>query len=120
MADSETSRLFRPVNQSLGQQPSLGPIPANLVAPSAVILLLFYFLLVVVLRLTFAWFLLVSVWGIATWWVVVGEKPWKFTHKFVAVPDWTRGHVLYTPCLPQESEYDEASPGHETVSTETV
>jgi hypothetical protein len=102
MADADASRLFRPINQSLGQQPSLGPIPAHLLAPSAVILVMFYLVIVVVLGLTFAWFLLLSVWGVATWWVVVGERPWKFINKFVAVPDWTRGHVLYTACLPND------------------
>jgi hypothetical protein len=30
MAESEPSKHFRPVNQSLGQQPTLGPIPTNL------------------------------------------------------------------------------------------
>jgi energy-coupling factor transporter transmembrane protein EcfT len=99
MADTDAAKLFRPINQSLGQQPSLGPIPAHLLAPSAVILVMFYLVIVVVLSLTFAWFLLSSVWGVATWWVVVGERPWKFINKFVAVPDWTRGYVLYTACL---------------------
>jgi hypothetical protein len=116
MPEAQSSEVFRPVNQSLGQQPSLGPIPANLIAPSAVILLGFYLFLVVLLRLKFAWFLLLSVWGIATWWVVVGEKPWKFTHKFVRVPDWTRGYVVYTSYWPDDYDDDQAEHGYETLS----
>lgn len=120
MAESGASRLFRPVNQSLGQQPSLGPIPANLLAPSAAILVVFYLLCIVLLGLPFAWFLLLSVWATSAWWVVVGEKPWKFTNKFVQVPDWTRGYVLYHPCLQYDDNHDEATSGHATLPTETV
>jgi hypothetical protein len=105
MAESEQSAFFRPVNQSLGQQPSLGPIPAQLLAPSAAILVGFYVVSVLVLRLTFGWFLLLSFWGITSWWVVVGQKPWKFMHKFKAVPDWSRGHLVYLRCL-REEVYD--------------
>jgi hypothetical protein len=104
MAESEPSTLFRPVNQSLGQQPTLGPIPANLLAPSGGILVSFYVLVEVILGLGFLLFLLLSVWGISTWWVVVGEKTWTFTNKFVSVPDWKRGHVLYQPRLPHHYE----------------
>jgi hypothetical protein len=96
---------FRPVNQSLGQQPSLGPIPSNLLAPSAAILFGFYVLFFLVLRLAFVWFLLLSIWGICTWWVVVGEKTWRFSNKFITVPDWKRGHLPYHPCL-RENRHD--------------
>jgi hypothetical protein len=95
MSSAEPSRLFCPINQSLGKQPSLGPIPANLLAPSGGILVSFYILVEVLLGLGFAAFLLLTTWGISTWWVVVGEKTWKFTNKFVAVPDWKRGHLPY-------------------------
>ncbi|MEO0825165.1 MAG: hypothetical protein AAFV72_14865 [Cyanobacteria bacterium J06635_1] len=96
---AEPQKLFRPINQSLGQQPSLGPIPANLLAPTGAILIVAYVLVQVILNLGFAPFLLLSAWGISTWWMVVGEKVWKFTNKFVSVPDWTRGHVPYQPQL---------------------
>jgi hypothetical protein len=96
---TETQKQFRPINQSLGQQPSLGPIPAYLLAPSSMILVGSYLLTQIVLSLGFAWFLLVSLWGICTWWVVVGEKMWKFTHKFISAPDWHRGYVQYIRCL---------------------
>ncbi|MEM1279642.1 MAG: hypothetical protein AAGG53_06345 [Cyanobacteria bacterium P01_H01_bin.152] len=91
VTSDEPSRLFCPVNPSLGKNPSLGPIPANLLAPSGG----FYILIEVLLSLGFVLFLLLSLWGVSTWWVVVGEKTWRFTHKFVRVPQWKRGHVSY-------------------------
>jgi hypothetical protein len=91
----EHSRLFCRVNPSLGKNPSLGPIPANLLAPSGAILVGFYILIEVLLSLGFVLFLLLSLWGVSTWWVVVGEKTWRFTHKFIRVPQWKRGHVSY-------------------------
>ena len=99
MAEFEPSRLFRPINQSLGQQPTLGPIPANLLAPTGGILVIFYILTQIVLHWGFTSFLLLSIWGVSTWWIVVGEKTWKFTHKFVPVPSWKRGHILYQGLL---------------------
>jgi hypothetical protein len=105
MAERDTHRQFRPVNQSLGQQPSLGPIPSNLLGPSAGILFGFYVLFVVILHISFSWFLLLSIWGIASWWVVVGEKTWRFTHKFKGVPDWKRGHLGYR-CYLREKDHD--------------
>jgi hypothetical protein len=35
----------------------------------------------------------------------VGEKTWRFTHKFKGVPDWKRGHLDYQCCL-REEDYD--------------
>ncbi len=104
------TQQFRPVNQSLGQQPSLGPIPANLLAPSAAILFGFYVLFVLLLRVSFIGFLLLSVWGITSWWVVVGEKTWRFTHKFKRVPDWRRGHCHYRCCLREENDDSNETP----------
>jgi hypothetical protein len=104
MAERDQANQFRPVNQSLGKQPSLGPIPAALLAPSLVILVGSYFLVHVVLSLGFLWFLLVSTWGLSTWWLVVGERTWRFTNKFVSPPDWNRGYVHYIRCLEQEND----------------
>lgn len=98
VAESNQSSLFREVNQSLGQQPNLGPIPTTLLAPSGGIIVSFYVLIEVLLGLGFPLFLLLSAWSISTWWIVVGEKTWKFTNKLIPVPDWTRGHVQYMSC----------------------
>ncbi|MEM9088675.1 MAG: hypothetical protein AAGC93_08015 [Cyanobacteria bacterium P01_F01_bin.53] len=100
MADTVKQRLFCRVNQSLGTQPTLGPVPTNLLAPSLAILVISYFVTQVLLRLGFPAFLLCTVWLICTWWVVVGEKTWQFTHKLIPVPNWSRGYVRYCRCLP--------------------
>jgi hypothetical protein len=102
MAESEEKRPFRLTNQSLGQQPSLGPIPMNLLAPSGIILTIAYLIVRVILRWNFPLFLAVSIWGISAWWIVVGEKTWKFTNKFVPVPNWRRGHVRYRRYLERD------------------
>ncbi|NET34888.1 MAG: hypothetical protein F6K19_23170 [Cyanothece sp. SIO1E1] len=102
MAESEQPKLFRPVNQSLGQQPSLGPIPAHLLAPSGAILVSCYILVELLLSLGFVSFLLLSSWGISAWWVVVGEKTWMFTHKFIPVPNWKRGQLPYQSPLEKD------------------
>ena len=41
----EKENQFRPVNQILGSQPSLGPIPADQIIPWTVIVLTAYFLI---------------------------------------------------------------------------
>jgi hypothetical protein len=99
MASHDPEKQFRIINQSLGQQPSLGPIPMGLLAPSGAILFVSYFMARVALNWSFPIFLVISAWGICTWWAVVGEKTWKFTNKFVAVPDWNRGYRRYRSCL---------------------
>ncbi len=96
---SQRQGLFCEINRSIGQQPSLGPIPAALIAPSGGILFCLYFLLMVVLKVGIPIFLLVTFWCVATWWVVVGEKVWKYINKFVPVPNWKRGFLRYQPLL---------------------
>ena len=91
-------RLFCSINQSLGTQPTLGPIPTNLLAPSIAILVGSYLFAEILLSLGFAAFLLLATWMICTWWVVVGEKTWRFTNKLTPVPNWTRGYVPYHRC----------------------
>ena len=95
MAETTERSLFCPVNQSLGAQPTLGPIPTTLLGPSLSIFVGSYCFTKVLLGLSFAAFLLCSAWMICTWWVVVGEKTWQFSNKLMKVPTWSRGHVLY-------------------------
>ncbi|MGB3788430.1 MAG: hypothetical protein WA949_10500 [Phormidesmis sp.] len=95
MTETTQRRLFCAVNQSLGAQPTFGPIPTNLLGPSLSILVGSYCLTQVLLGLSFAAFLLFTAWMICTWWVVVGENTWQFTNKLVSVPNWNRGYVLY-------------------------
>ena len=95
MSESTERRLFCSVNQSLGAQPTLGPIPTSLLGPSITILVGSYCLTQIFLSLDFASFILLAAWLICTWWVVVGEKTWQFTNKLVRVPNWSRGYVHY-------------------------
>ena len=95
MSEISQRKLFCTVNQSLGAQPTLGPIPTSLLGPSLTIVVGSYCFTQILLGLSFAAFLLLTAWMICTWWVVVGEKTWQFTNKLVSVPCWSRGYVRY-------------------------
>ncbi|MBD2775552.1 hypothetical protein [Iningainema tapete] len=93
---------FRPVNQILGAQPSLGPIPADQVFPWTLIILGSYLIVNGVFGGIFQndfqkwlWTLLIAGWGMATWWILTGGRSWRFLSKFIAVPSWTRGSARY-------------------------
>jgi hypothetical protein len=97
---------FRPVNQILGSQPSLGPIPADQIIPWAVIALSVYFIINGVFSGLFEddfqrwlWIVLMTGWGMATWWILTGGKSWRFLSKLIAVPTWTRGFARYQSWL---------------------
>ncbi len=97
---------FRPVNQILGSQPSLGPIPADQIIPWAVIALSVYFIINGVFGGLFEddfqkwlWIVLMTGWGMATWWILTGGKSWRFLSKLIAVPTWTRGFARYQSWL---------------------
>ncbi|MEA5514808.1 hypothetical protein [Nodularia sp. UHCC 0506] len=102
----EREQEFRPVNQILGSQPSLGPIPADQIFPWIVIILAAYFVVNGVFGGIFAddfqrwlWTVLIAGWGIATWWILTGGRSWRFLSKFVGVPTWTRGFARYQSLL---------------------
>jgi hypothetical protein len=102
----ERDQEFRPVNQILGSQPSLGPIPADQILPWLVIVLCAYFLINGVFGGLFAddfqrwlWTALIAGWGIATWWILTGGRSWRFLSKFIGVPTWTRGFARYQSLL---------------------
>ena len=102
----ERDQEFRPVNQILGSQPSLGPIPADQIFPWVVIILVSYFVINGVFGGLFAddfqrwlWTALMTGWGIATWWILSGGKSWRFLSKFIGVPTWTRGFARYQSLL---------------------
>ncbi len=98
----DRDKEFRPVNQILGSQPSLGPIPADQVFPWTVIALTSYFIINGVFGGLFAddfqkwlWTILITGWGMATWWILTGGRSWRFLSKFIGVPTWTRGTARY-------------------------
>ncbi|BCL34444.1 hypothetical protein [Nostoc sp. MS1] len=102
----ERSQEFRPVNQILGSQPSLGPIPADQIFPWTVICLGAYFIINGIFGGVFAddfqrwlWTFLIAGWGMATWWILSGGRSWRFLSKFIGVPTWTRGFARYHSLL---------------------
>lgn len=97
---------FRPVNQILGSQPSLGPLPADQIFPWIVIALTSYFIVNGIFGGLFSddfqkwlWTVLLAGWGIATWWILTGGRSWRFLSKFIGVPTWTRGFARYQSLL---------------------
>ncbi|MEA5581012.1 hypothetical protein VB620_06615 [Nodularia harveyana UHCC-0300] len=102
----ERDQEFRPVNQILGSQPSLGPIPADQIFPWLVILLASYFVINGIFGGLFTddfqrwlWTALIAGWGIATWWILTSGRSWRFLSKFIGVPTWTRGFARYQSFL---------------------
>ena len=102
----EKDQEFRPVNQILGAQPSLGPVPADQIFPWTVIALTAYFIINGIFGGLFAddfqrwlWTALITGWGIATWWILSGGRSWRFLGKFIGVPTWTRGIARYHSLL---------------------
>lgn len=107
----ESDKEFRPVNQILGTQPSLGPIPADQVFPWTVIALTSYFIVNGIFGSIFSdefqkwlWTLLITAWGMATWWILTGGRSWRFLSKFIGVPTWTRGFARYQSLLENNHE----------------
>jgi hypothetical protein len=107
----DKDRDFRPVNQILGSQPSLGPIPADQILPWTVIALTSYFIINGIFGAFFSddfqkwlWVILVTAWGMATWWILTGGRSWRFLSKFIGVPTWTRGFARYRSILEVNDE----------------
>ena len=106
MTPVDTDKDFRPVNQILGSQPSLGPIPADQILPWTIIALASYFIVNGIFGGIFSddfqkwlWTILTTIWGIATWWILTGGRSWRFLSKFIGVPTWTRGFARYRSIL---------------------
>ncbi|MFP5274903.1 hypothetical protein [Coleofasciculus sp.] len=97
---------FRKVNENLGKQPGVGPFPAEQIIPWSMI---FGASIYICRALGFSWTWtgVVALWGISTWWVITGSKPWRFLAKFVGTPYWVRGYGRYRRIL-----------GHEQVTNE--
>jgi hypothetical protein len=87
---SKRSREFRTVNRVLGEQPRIGPFPAEQVFPWTVIAMAAYFICKEMLQASWLVTGLVIAWGWATWWTLTSNKNWL--SKFVGVPRVTRGY----------------------------
>ncbi|OLP17775.1 hypothetical protein BST81_11915 [Leptolyngbya sp. 'hensonii'] len=90
---------FRPVNPMLGVQPRLGPFPAEHILPWSVIGFAAYLLCQVFLNLGWLWTGVIAAWGISTWWILTGDKPWRFLSRFTRTPYWVRGYCTYHSIL---------------------
>ncbi|MDX2096732.1 MAG: hypothetical protein SFW36_03065 [Leptolyngbyaceae cyanobacterium bins.59] len=86
---------FRSVNPMLGVQPRFGPFPAEHLIPWTAIALTAYVLCQGLLGLGWLWTGLFTAWGVTTWWILTGDKPWRFLSRFMPTPYWVRGHCRY-------------------------
>lgn len=93
---------FIPVSQILNLKPKLGPIPGEQVIPWITIILGSYLICEGILGQSWIVTVLLSAWGIMTWWALTGNESWKFLNKFRGVPNWTRGHVPYESLLSED------------------
>ncbi|NEZ55837.1 hypothetical protein [Adonisia turfae] len=87
---------FRSVNQNLGARPRLGPVPAELILPWGSIGVV-TLLICQLLALSWVWTLVFILSGMAVWWILTGNTPWRFLAKFQVVPRWAKGYVLFVP-----------------------
>ncbi|AFZ28574.1 hypothetical protein Cylst_6354 (plasmid) [Cylindrospermum stagnale PCC 7417] len=92
-------REFRTVNRVLGEQPRIGPFPADQVFPWTGIALTAY--LICKQSLQASWLVtgLVIAWGWGTWWTLTSNKTWL--SKFVTVPRVTRGYKRFYSLIQQ-------------------
>lgn len=92
---------YRPVNNLLGSRPTIGPIPADLFIPFGGIALVMYLISSGFLGLALEWTLALILWGCTTWWILTGNRPYRFLSKFIPVPRrWSRGHIRYRTFKP--------------------
>ncbi|HEY9824223.1 MAG TPA: hypothetical protein V6D19_02160 [Stenomitos sp.] len=85
---------FRPVNQLLGTSPNIGPIPANQFIPWIAIILI-GLSLGSFFGMPWQWCLAFIFWGIATYWLLTGNHPWRFLARFIKSPHWIPAHPFY-------------------------
>lgn len=102
----DPDKEFRPVNRVLGTQPSLGPIPAHLIFPWTGIALVSYFICQGIFGLGWLITGFTIAWGMFTWWILTGDRSWRFLSKFVPTPRWTRGMARYESFL-ERGHYEE-------------
>lgn len=88
---------FIRVNNILGKQASVGPIPANQIGPWCAILVVSYIFTNGLFSLGLGWFFAVSFWLIVSWWLLTGNQPHHFTDKFRKPPghEWCNGDSVY-------------------------
>ncbi|MGP1373381.1 MAG: hypothetical protein ACTS3T_11175 [Almyronema sp.] len=85
------------VNKLLGERASIGPIPAEQLMPWVAIGGVSFFAVKMLLAQNFITWLLVWFWLNGTWWVLTGEKTYKFIKSWAHPPghDWTNGETIF-------------------------
>lgn len=88
---------FIRVNQILGKQPSIGPIPAHHIIPCISITLISYIITEGFFNLGIHVFFVVDIWLIISWLLLTGKQPHEFIDKFRIPPgtDWCNGNLFY-------------------------
>lgn len=92
---TKQQKEFRMVNRVLGEQPRIGPFPADQVFPWSAIALIMYMVVKGFLQQSWLATGIAIAWGWATWWTLTSNKSWL--GKFVGVPRITRGYKYYIP-----------------------
>jgi hypothetical protein len=87
------------VNKLLGQQASIGPIPAEQLIPWVVCLVIAFFFTNTLFNLPMHVSILTSAWLIVSWWMLTGKRSYQFTDRFVPLPgkDYIDLSTLFVP-----------------------
>lgn len=97
----DPDKTFIKVNKALGKIPSIGPVPANQILPWIGILIASWLVTMEFFDWGLAVFFAMSLWLIATWWLLTGKRAYQFLDRFKSPPDtdWITGYVRYTSLL---------------------
>jgi len=97
----DPDKTFIKVNKALGKIPSIGPVPANQILPWISILIASWVLTMELFNLGLVVFFALSIWLIATWWLLTGRRAYHFLDRFKSPPntDWITGYAHYTSLL---------------------
>ncbi len=93
---------YVPINQSVGQAVSLGPVPAHQLIPLGLSFCGSIFFLYLYFRVSLYVCLLLWGWTAATWWILTGRKRYRYTNRWTRSPNWTRGFIAVAPLLAEE------------------
>lgn len=106
----DPDKTFIKVNKALGKIPSIGPVPANQILPWISILIASWVLTMELFNLGLAAFFAVSIWLIATWWLLTGKRAYQFLDRFKSPPgtDWITGYARYSSLLARSRKRNKA------------
>nr|WP_089094133.1 hypothetical protein [Nodularia sp. NIES-3585] len=90
---AKPEKEFRTVNKILGENPRLGPFPAEQIFPWLGITLSSIFIFHYIFNAGWLVTGLVAAWGCSVWWVLSVNK--NYFGKFVGVPRISRGYMRF-------------------------